>query len=34
VTTEVDGNPVVTIKMDEVFINPPAPDASIFKKPE
>jgi len=32
--TEVDGNNVMTMKFNEIQINPPAPDSKIFIKPE
>jgi hypothetical protein len=34
IVTKVDGNPVMTLNLNEVKINPPKPDASIFTKPK
>lgn len=34
ISTEVDGNPVMTLTIDSIKINPPAPDQSIFIKPK
>ncbi len=32
--TEIDGTPMMTIKFEEIKINPPAPDPAIFTKPK
>ncbi len=34
IVTVMDDQPVMTIKLDEIKINPPAPDPSIFSKPK
>ncbi len=34
IVTKVDGNPMVTMQINEVKINPPQPDKAIFIKPK